>query len=110
MDFDMEWARCGFWIKSALKRDGLYTLADARLEVEAGKTLFWHGKQAAALTEPSRDMHIWAAGGSLKELIEMERDCCNWSRARGFDRMTIDGRKGWERALPGYRALLVKDL
>jgi hypothetical protein len=111
MDLDHEWARCGYWLKRGMARsDEGHTLTMARAEVDAGKTLFWPGKHSAALTETTRDMHIWAAGGDLKELIEMERACCDWSRAQGFDRMTIEGRRGWERALPGYRMLLVKDL
>jgi hypothetical protein len=108
MDIDHEWARCGYWLKRGMGTT--HTLAEARAEVEQGKTLFWPGRLSAALTEPCRDMHIWSAGGDLKELIEMERACSDWSKAHGFERMTIDGRKGWERALTGYRTLLVKDL
>lgn len=110
-ELEHEFVRCGYWLRRAMERDNAgHTLAEARAEVDAGKTLLWPGKHSAALTEPTRDMHIWAAGGDLRELIEMERACCDWSRARGFDRMTIEGRKGWERALTGYRTLLVKDL
>lgn len=112
MSLEDELARCGPWLQAALERDGLNGLTEVAAEVASGRSLLWPGRAAAAVTEQTRDLHIWLAGGDLRELLAMEQDCARWAKANGFDRLTIEGRKGWERVLSGYRArrLLVKEL
>jgi hypothetical protein len=108
-------ARCGPWLQAALDHGGTHTMADVLGEVATGKSLFWAGKDCAAVTEINRDLHVWLAGGDLRELLLMADDAARWAKANGFDRMTLNGRPGWERALraQGYRVLprtLVRDL
>lgn len=105
MSFDEEWARCAPWLEAALARDGGHSLEEARAEAISGASLFWPGRRSAAITEMTRGLHVWAAGGDLGELLEMEAAASAWARANGFDRMSLTGRKGWDRVLAarGYR-------
>jgi hypothetical protein len=105
-----EFARCRPWLARAVQ--GPKTIEDAQAAVLEGRALLWPGAKSAAVTEFNKDLHIWLAGGDLGELKRMEQSAEAHAREWGCDRMTIIGRKGWERALPGYRrvTLLVKDL
>lgn len=72
----------------------------------------WAGDRSAAIGQPVKSYHVWLGGGDLRELLAMERTASEWARGEGFDKMTIRGRPGWARALPGYEreTLLVKRL
>lgn len=113
---DQEWARCAPWLQAALDRGGTqgFTLDEVRQRVAEERALFWPGERSAGVSEVTRDFHIWLFGGDLKEMWAMERAVSGWARDRGLSRVTIKGRKGWERVLApiGYRAetLLIKDL
>ena len=92
--------------------------------VHRGEALFWALGDSACVTtfrrynvsqegEEVDVCHIWAAGGSLDDLVRMEEQIEDWARAQGADRLTITGRPGWKKALPGYKQtaiLLQKDL
>lgn len=111
-----EWGRCAPWLKAALDRGGTqgFTLDEVKQRVAEGRALFWPGHNSAGVSEVTRDFHIWLFGGELSEMWAMERDVSDWARAHGLSRVTIKGRKGWERVLAplGYRpqTLLVKEL
>lgn len=111
-----EWARAVPILQGALERGGTqgFSLAEVREAVEAGRAQFWPGRRSAGVSEVTRDFHIWLFGGQLSEMWAMERAVSEWARAQGCGRITIKGRKGWERVMAplGYRTktLLVKDL
>lgn len=64
----------------------------------------WPGRESAALTEfVGSDLHVRAAGGKLIELQEMLKAAENVARMAGCRRVTMTGRRGWARVLPGYR-------
>lgn len=68
----------------------------------------WPGKKSAIVTEfvdypKGRVLHFWLAGGDLGELREMEPGIAEWGRRQGCTAATISGRRGWLRALDGYR-------
>jgi hypothetical protein len=108
------WARCRPILEAAANRFSNGTIEEAERSIEAERAWFWPGPHSAAISEITHDFHIWLAGGSLPELLEMERGGEHWARAHGCRRMTVDGRKGWERVLKplGYRSvtLLIKEL
>lgn len=116
MSFEEDWSRCAPWLQRALDRGGTqgFALDEVRRRVTEGGAHFWPGQRSAGVSEVTRDFHIWLFGGELTEMWAMERAVSDWSRANGLSRVTIKGRKGWERVLApiGYRAetLLVKDL
>ncbi|HYE43415.1 MAG TPA: hypothetical protein VEA15_08480 [Caulobacteraceae bacterium] len=115
-DLRGEWLRCAAWLEAAL--DGSHSLDDVWAGVQAGEFHFWPGRRSAAVGElvrhPQRaDYHVWLAGGELDELLEMERAASAFARALGCQRITLHGRRGWERVLKDYRPVFValaKDL
>ena len=61
----------------------------------------------------NRVLRVWLAGGELDELQRYQPALENYARSEGCSRIEIDGRKGWERALDGYKAervILTKDI
>ena len=70
--------------------------------------------RSVAVLQPVRDLHIYAASGDMSELMAMETDATERAKTAAFDRMTLIGRKGWERVLGsrGWKseAGLVKEL
>ena len=109
---EAQWARCRPWLEPAM-RDG-WTAERVRAEVEAGRAQLWPGARSAVVTEVTRDLHLWLAGGALDELLRMQPSAQAHARAWGCERMTLIGRPGWRRVLAphGWRHLnmLVKDL
>ena len=58
-------------------------------------------------------LHYWLAAGELEELKEMETQITNDARKRGIKRVSLIGRSGWIKALPGYAdagRILVKEI
>jgi hypothetical protein len=116
-----EFERTYPWIERALARQPLptHTMEHVWEALASGNCVLWPTANAAAVVEivehPTglRTLHHWLAGGRLAELQETERAVAAYARAHGYAAVTIAGRAGWERALPGYRrsaSLLVKDL
>ena len=104
-------------IEAALAHTGgEWTWAMLRKEVLEGRAfLMAHpsGKSVAVL-QPVRDLHVFTASGEVGEILEMETEAAIRAREAGFDRMTLCGRKGWERVFKsrGWKpeSGLVKDL
>ena len=104
-------------IEAALAYDGgKSTWEDVVEEVTSGRAfLMVHpsGKSVAVL-QPIREVHMWAVSGEIGDIFEMEEEAATRARASGFDRMTLAGRKGWERVFKslGWKPEtgLVKDL
>lgn len=99
----------------AIERAGEgYTLEDVEREVSEGRAIFWPGEHAAAVTcvHEVKAMHIWAAGGDMRELMRMESSLETLSRQIDCHLMMAGGRDGWARALRplGWNAFVVKDL
>lgn len=112
---DEEWARAVPHLGPALERAGEgYSPADVRQMIEAGRAGLVMGTKSATVIRIQKAFHIWLAGGDMPELLQMEEIASDSARAQGCERMTLIGRRGWERALAprGYvrEELLVKDL
>ena len=103
-------------LQAALDRSpGDYAIEDVLNLIQSGEVRLWPAHNSAAVTETVKAMHVWLAGGKLKELLAMLEVAENEHRARGFDQITIsDARSGWARVLKarGYveRTVLVKEL
>lgn len=99
----IEFARCAPWIEAALKYDGeTHTIEDVMLSVAAGERQFWPGQRSAVITEVVRyprktALNFWLAGGDLQELKTMLAPIEQWAREQGCERITLAGRRGWER-------------
>jgi|TARA_R110000744_G_C19359392_1_gene561287 hypothetical protein len=84
----------------------------SRSEVENGIAsgdfqLFITEHSAAVTCAFGRSLRIGLAGGDLDELLDMEKDICDYALSHDFDSIEIIGRPGWERVLQGYRRTAV---
>jgi hypothetical protein len=109
-----EFLRCWPWLDAAMKFYGpTHSKEQIWEEIATGRAQLWPMKNAVNLTtvmkHPSglKDAHAWLAGGDLKEIQAWEPLMCKWAKeTEGCDRSIIVGRRGWLKALPGYRELV----
>lgn len=110
-----EWLRCSQWIEAALEYcHGTHSIEDIKAGIALGHFMLWPGNKSAAITEVheyprARFFHIFLAGGDLDELRSMVPMWQAFAQSIGCSRVTLCGRRGWERALreQGWEASLV---
>jgi hypothetical protein len=112
--FEVEWARCEAWIRSALDMSGgSHAIEDVKAAVERGEARLWGWTKSAAVTEVqtwprARFLLIWLAGGDLEELRDVMLPLMEaYGREQGCTRCYIVGRPGWSRVLPGYHTVAI---
>lgn len=98
-----QWDRCRGWLLAALE-PGCGTEADLLADLAGGRAQLWAGDRAALVTqcveEPlGRCLHVWLAGGDLKEIMMLKPGIEAWARGQGCVRVSLDGRRGWARVL-----------
>lgn len=106
-----EWVRCAPFIEPALA-DGAYSLGDVLSEVLEGRAKFWPMARSAVVTRvldypKCRVLRVWIAGGDLDELAGFLPAADNYARSENCVRVELEGRKGWAKALPGYKVTKV---
>lgn len=73
--------------------------------VLSGTAQLWLGERSAIVTEvihDPRSVHVWVAGGELRDLLSLIPGLAAWARTMGCKGATINGRKGWARVLKSY--------
>lgn len=119
----IEFARCKPWLMGALEhcRDS-HSIEDIYDAIGRKELQFWPGKNAAAVTQickypKLKVFHIFLAGGSMKEMVEMLKDGEYQAKLNGCQRVRLIGRPGWTRtflARTGYeptgQVILEKEL
>lgn len=111
------------WIEAALKADKrpLWTLADVGADLERGEAHLWMGDRSCIVSNfpgvgavPERVIHVWLAGGAMDEILTVTPWMEAQARAMGCTQVTIEGRKGWVRALAPqgyeYQATIIRKL
>jgi len=94
--------RARSWLLPALV-DEYEEVLIARLR--AGSAQLWLGERSAMVTEivgPPREIHVWLAGGDLQELVSFTAGIAAFGRSMGCVTATLEGRRGWARALKQY--------
>lgn len=94
---------------------GTHTFEDICEGVAAGTLQFWPGRASAVITEVvqtprQKILHFFLAGGNLADMERMLPGLREWGREQGCTKMTLTGRKGWERtflAREGWKPTLV---
>jgi hypothetical protein len=74
-------------------------------ELLTGRAQLWAGDEFAAVTQcvgPTRSLHIWLAGGSIRGIMSALPGAIAWARPLGIEAITLQGRKGWVRALRAF--------
>ncbi|MED5549876.1 MAG: hypothetical protein VX529_11015 [Pseudomonadota bacterium] len=99
-------ARAAELIQSAINqsKEG-YTLEEVLTEIVEGRSVLLTSENALLVAKlygrhGRITAHGWLGAGSLTELIdEIMPQAEAWARRQGASRMTVDGRRGWARAL-----------
>ena len=114
-----DWHRCKPYIEAALDHaHGTHTADDVLKIIVSGDAQFWPFADAAIVTEiiryPQKTvLRFWLAGGNLETLTKAEPEIIRWSRRWGCQGVEIFGRRGWVRALNGYKptsTIMIKDI
>jgi hypothetical protein len=112
--FESEWERCAPWIAAALQAaPSGHSLEDVKALVERREVRFWAGRKAAMVTEiqtwpQGKWLQIWLAGGDLGELVTELRPAAEaYAKSLGCTLAIINGRPGWQAALPDYKRVAV---
>lgn len=111
-----EFERCRKWIEDALQYNyGELSLNDVYNGIMEGQYWLVGGKRSAWVIElahfpQTKNIHFMLGGGDFSEMVELEKPIIEWGKKNGYNKLTLWGRKGWERRLPeyGYKATLVK--
>lgn len=103
MDLFDELVKCRKYIEDALEYSaGTHTFNDIAAGVLSGKFQLWPNHNSAVVTEivvypQLKDLHFFLAGGNLDELKAMRPLIEQWGKSIGCTRVSLAGRKGWER-------------
>lgn len=122
MDQVDEFIRCRTWIEDALAYNNTgQTLQDVWTGMQSGKYRLWPGEQCAVVTEEYKNkqgkhLNFFLAGGDLEELESMLPKIEAHSKNEGIVRITLYGRRGWEKSFlrsAGYKThwvVMTKDM
>ena len=104
LDFDEAWpllqeaAQMGDGVKYDEVKEGLKT----------GEFAFFSKERSAAITASAgKTLRIGLAGGDLNELCEIEKEIVHGAIEKGYEKVEIMGRPGWEKVLTGYEKVAV---
>lgn len=122
MKIDEDFVRLRHHIESALKYSGgTHTVDDVEEGIRLNNFQIWPGINSVIITEiivypRLKDLHFFLAGGDLNELKLMVPFIEKWGQSMGCSRVSLAGRKGWEKTFlkdDGYKPMwfvLCKDL
>ena len=82
-------------------------LSEVEAAIVKGEAMLWLDQKSAAVTQYVKVMDLILAAGDMAELMAMLEQAEVKARLDGIDRIVCTGRKGWGRALPGYKTMTV---
>jgi hypothetical protein len=119
---EAEFERLRHHVAAALEYSGgTHKVEDIAEGIRRGQFQLWPSKNSVVVTEiivypQLKDLHYFLAGGDLDELRLMRPIIESWGKEIGCSRVSLAGRKGWERTFlkgEGYEPkwfILCKDL
>jgi hypothetical protein len=91
------------YLEEARKVSDAEPLEEVVRRINRGFAHLWLGDDCVGVTEfTPMSLHIWLAGGDLKELLDMLPDVESFARFHGVNRVEFGGRKGWFRLFKRY--------
>lgn len=99
------WNRCRKLLVPAMTDE--YDEGELINELILGRAQVWPGENAAFVTQlvntdGARFLHVLLGGGDIREMLAMHFGLAAWGRAMGAEWASINGRKGWARALARF--------
>ena len=100
------------YLEEAVRMNGWITMDMVKELVVSGHMKLWAKDSAVAATAEEerlgqKVLTIVLAGGDLEQLKDIECEIEQYAIVNGFSEICINGRKGWERALQGYKTHMV---
>jgi len=95
-----EWERLLPFLESALEFSHDTDMDTVKRAVLSGDAHFWPAVDSAMVTEldtTGKSLHIRLYGGTMERLREMLPSVEAFGQALGCTRVTLTGRRGWER-------------
>lgn len=104
--------RCFAWIEAALEECPIRTheMGHVWEAIRDGGAQIWPGDNSVVVTVISdhptgiKTVCCWLGGGEINEIREIVDTISVWANRQGASHLTIQGRKGWSRALGGWKA------
>jgi hypothetical protein len=90
-------------VEAALEYSGgTHGIEDIAEGLKTGRFQLWPGDNSVIVTEiivypRLKNLHFFLAGGDLDELRVMQPLVESWGKSMGCTRVSLAGRKGWER-------------
>lgn len=103
MSLGWAWEKARAFILPALEPQD--TEADLVADLESGHAQLWIDPAAALVTQivtEPRSIHAWLGGGDIAGLLRLMPTVEDFGRAMGCGYASVEGRKGWARALKPY--------
>lgn len=107
-----EVVRCRPWLEAAVEHSPGESLGAVVEEILSGRAQLWGGRRSCLVTQltqtpEGRIVHGWLCGGDRQEVLGALPMVESWARQQGAEIATVNGRKGWARALKpqGYTML-----
>lgn len=92
--------------------DGVWAIEQVEQAIANGEMQVWLGHNSVGVTqvrdgERGRRVHVMFAGGKMPEVLRMHTTMERWARTIGANRITMSGRRGWQRVFrkSGYRMI-----
>lgn len=91
------------FIEAALEyAGGTHNFDDVVAGLVSGEMQLWATDTAAVVTEIQtyprlKVCHFFLAGGDMARLAHFQRVIAEWAKSQGCARITLAGRRGWER-------------
>lgn len=84
-----------------------HTPGDLAKAVDEGRMQSWQNGESVVLTEllgapQGTVLNIFLVCGNLREVMEIQDAIADFARQHNCIRMTMRGRRGWEKFLPSY--------
>lgn len=101
-----------------VEKEGVWRLSELEAAYKEERIQLWENETSAAITQVEEHaagdaVVIILAGGSLEGLKQVYQQIEEWARSLGAKSVMINGRKGWEKALAGFKItgyVMVKEL
>jgi len=93
------------WINDALGYSGgTHDYDDVVKAIQDGQMQLWAAPKGCIVTEilvypKKKVLHIFLAGGELKQITDMQDDVIAWAKNQGCSALSLSGRHGWTKAL-----------
>lgn len=100
--------RCRPLIENALKHSGnTHDFIDVAEGVYKGLMQLWPLEKSCIVTEiishpQKKVLHIFLGAGDLTEILSIHLDVLEFAKSQGCTAVSMNGRKGWQKALKKY--------